>query len=617
MSKLPVSKSRFSQESPPAKRRKVFNDITGTMNKSPLSQHQLNTNKSHIPVPKPDLLSIRNSKKASAPVPTRSHSNLDKAMYSRLKNLCETDPTAKDSSLNLKKFNEFYERSNGLNNEKNKDKFKKDLLRSKELDAQIEELKKKIEHQKQYNKEIIENSNNLKLAKNDIEVDLNRVNLQIDQLKFSNDKFLVHLKNLKTTELKDEQNQLLKQLDEFKSMLIKELDNANNFDNTELKSKIADLKQEKMSLTKKLNELNDSMILKLEAKQQEFEERFSNLLNSKENKIDELSNLNSKLKENSTQIELKISKINDDLNELMKKNCKLENEINFQNEIISSNGCSIKDLNKEISLLRFQESEINEKLNSKLDELNTVNKNFNDSNIKIEKERNLRRRLQNSIEEINGKLRVYINLLNDDVEVFEHRKLKFNSINYEFDKVFYNKDNFKFNEFTILAENVFKNSNVSFINCGNLNNSLDLIKSVHNTLMNRENKYSNFKYTYNLQIVDTKTSTDQLGDGEVEISFDNNSSEISSTSILLNEFQYDVKINDLTLLKITINNNTSIHILNVSSVDVLEKYFTSNNEKSSMLKFIYESTKTVTIFNIDNDYQMLNIAKRINSKSAK
>lgn len=493
-----------------------------------------------------------------------------------------------------------------------------------------------LDHLNNEKLKINEDSKNLKNIINNLDIEINLINLEIANSRNN-------LKKIEEYELKKfriENNEILiKNKEYFNDLKLKfesEFKKYKEFENNKFNDDFINL-ENKIKL--KLNERNliyDEINKKLLIKKLEFDNKINELFKFQEDENNKLLlNFESKLNE-TNQLKQDFNNLNLKLNDLKIGINSTEKLLNIENDIKNNSNLEMNELLKELENLSNKDLEISNKLILISKNYENV-KNLNDlSNLKIQKEKNLKRRIQNSIEEINGKLRTYVNI-EQNIEVeneIEFDLIKIDEDIFKFNKIFKNeKNNEIINETLTLTENILKNINLSIM-VFNFNDELfkDLINSTLNFWKLRINieKFKPFEFKFTFQIFELKNDkfTNLITNDDVDINNLNESEHqpIQSLENSLNSIKSKNPI-FVNLISTKSNDENSIKstcsFIKLSKDTIIDEEFKEilknlNNDHKNLLlnhlKSIYKNTKTLSLININaNDVKLLKIAQFINS----
>lgn len=525
-----------------------------------------------------------------------------------------------------------------------------DIQRRKldELNRRIKEFKEKHEELSRSKISLQRNAIDLKSKIDDAEVNSINVVHKIEVLEKSVEKNIAHEEQMNTVKLKEQQNILIRELDELKGMLNQELQNAQMYKDDQSADEIKKLEEEVNHLSLTLTSLRQGTKERLDKERENLEKELQKVVALEEAKGEELakkfeekSNELEGLKSQLDNLESQIAAIQTERAELTKKT---EKQLEFQ----STYDEKFNSLEQEIKELALQNKAIDAELADVTQESTKVSALYDESHNKLDKEKMLRRRIENSIQELNNKLRVYIRVLETDSS--EKLALEFNKPNedqkqnltlndsyFTFDKVFSNElnDQIISDEIVCLTENNLNGANVSIIVAGYEDETLvhELLRTTIHNLKQREDKYKPKQWEFNYKIqylsITTEGVVDLVAKTPTSVKIENRTIQTNAKAIesLDNLRDLETPRNASTLIKITVSGSNpqksftaSTYLMNLSQIkssDLIlhavtkvrdNKFSTSEFSESPMhqlIHFLYSNTKSLTLFNLTNDSSQL------------
>ncbi len=650
MSKLPISNTtRTNQGSPPIKNRKALNNITQVINSPTFSKHstlnkdlanrrslKIESKNQRIPqtsIPTGSFISeaMQTARKYSLAASKLESKRTEKS--NRQSNIFDssslTDPAALKKQQQME---ERFEKYVGVQRQK-----------LEELNRQIRESKEKVEELTRLKNGLTRNAIDLKSKIDDSEVNVINMDHKIEMLEKSVEKTINHEEQMNTIRLKEQQNILIRELDEFEGMLNQELQNAVDYKDDESVNEIAKLNEESNHLSHMLSSLNQATKERLNKEVDHLEKELTKIVAAEEAKGDELAKI---FESKSTDLEgfkAKVDAVKSEVRKVKDEREELSGRIRNQLEFQSSYDDKLTEVQRRIQDLTIQNSDIDDELRKVTQECETVTTQYNESLHKIDKEKKLRRRIENTIQELNGKLRVYTRILNHDSDEKipfkinqqdddQRQNLTIGETYHTFDKVFDAglSDPEISDEIVCLSENNLNGANVSIVVTGFEETTLihDLLKATMKNLIQREEKYKPkhwcFNYTIQYLSITTEGVVDLLSGDKSSIKLENRSIQTDAQTISSIEEIKDIEVpNDAsTLIKITVSGSNlqksiiaSTYLMNLSQIKssdlilhavtkIRENKFSSTEFSQSpmyqLIHFLYSNTKALTLVNLSN-----------------
>lgn len=672
MSKLPLPNNRSNHGSPPVKNRKALSNITEVINSPKFSKNNTINTEPQRPTLKMDT---RKQRVPKTSIPT-SHISSETMLKVRGLSLAGSElqsrkPEKSNRKSNIFDSTSFKDPAAIKKQEELEQRFEKyvDVQREKleELNRQINESKRKMEELTKSKNSFARNTFDLKSKIDEAEVNIIHMEDKIQTLQKNVEKTIAHEEQMNTVKLKEQQNLMIRELDEFKGMLNQELQNAQAYKDDEAVKEIAKLEEESNHVSLTLNSLKQATKERLDKEREHLEKELEKIVTKEESKGDELAK---KFEEKSNFIDglkIKVKELESKIMGVDNEKKEFDNEMQQHLKLQSTYNDEFNELEKQVQELELKDSNIDQELSNINHEHESVTALYNESHHKIDKERKLRRRIQNSIQELTNKLRVYTRILDHETS----NKLSFN-INqqdedgkqnlilddkkyYTFDKVFTEefKDQEVCDEIVCLSENNLNGANVSIIMTGFEDNTLiqELLKTTFNNLIQREDKYKSkqwvFKYTIQYLSITTEGVVDLLTGTQSNVKLENRSVQTDAKSIeSLSDISHIEPPSDAsTLIKLIVSGTNpqksfiaSTYLINLSqikSTDLIlhavtkikdNKFSTSEFAESPMYQLIhclYANTKTLTLVNLSNNVEnlkenekLLEIANFINQVDA-
>jgi chromosome segregation ATPase len=640
-SKLPVPQSRLIHDSPPVKNRKALNELTEMINYSPKYSAKASTIPSSIPLPKLDIKKTRKPQRTSIPQPSQPIQSvqISAQVKERMRSLSEAHSglRLRDSKPRIGRFStsSFQDPSAAKKDTVMEDRIlklievEKDKLH--EFDKKINQAKRQNENFEKMKITLMRDVSHFKTQISDTEVGIINMEHKIESAAEKVRREKTHDEQMFTLKLKEVQNQMVRELDDFKVMMEQELANARNYKDNESQQEIVKLETELEELRKQADALRKLHENKLSRERALMEEKMEKVIQNEEMKGGEL------MKEYEAKLE-KLAKLNHELDEVQTENesiiCeikKLDSEISEQKNIGDAISKSAEKLTTQISKLKLEQSELDRHLTELTTQSHEIDNIYEDSSNRLKKERHFRRRIENSIEDLLGKHRVYLTIP-DDSHIEENdvdpscELLNWNGLLYQFNKIFKTSDEFKFEEICSVAEYIFNGCNVSFILSGDDSTlTSSMLEQCHKLLHDRESRYltKGWKFDYSMQGVNItpKGVFDIYTSQPCGIKVENRS--ITSTSLsrpLETSFELSSEQDSSTLIKLTLDAQSTtrsytshVYFLDLSHIQSLpliqkaiskiqlNKYGSTefDNPMYQLIHQLYANTKIVTLLNMD------------------
>ncbi|KAH3686833.1 hypothetical protein WICPIJ_002200 [Wickerhamomyces pijperi] len=235
----------------------------------------------------------------------------------------------------------------------------------------------------------------------------------------------IHEAKMSTFKIQEEQNIIMRELDDMKLLLEEQLKHAENYKDEESDKEMIRMEEEMVQLGYTLKILDDSNQDRLKKHKAELESKFQVYIKEQELK-------NEQLTKNYETKTVELDKIRDKLEHVRAQMKGLDSALlRVQDEIkeveyLKQNSLSIEShLLQEIERLKLEEGKRQAYLEKTQDQYNDADNHYQMTMHRYTKEQTIRRKIENSIEELESKLRVYARILGNDI--------KSNRISFEFD----------------------------------------------------------------------------------------------------------------------------------------------------------------------------------------
>jgi hypothetical protein len=399
---------------------------------------------------------------------------------------------------------------------------------------------------------ISEDTELLKRKIDDAEVEIVNVESKISQAQRDLDSSKVYEEQRFTLIFKERNSQILKDLEELESEGKRALEKAQRTDNKDLKEEIVALETEVKEKSAERDELNELIDQKLEKRRKQLDLDMEKAIVVEESKNEEFYK----------DFEIKTDEVNklNEQEDLLKDSMqKMQGEIDIidadvekAKEIESISDSKLEDLLKQLAALEESEFEVDLELQKITEEADQVASIYDSTKVKIEKEKSLRRRIQNSIEDYNGKLRTYVKINNgsDDLKVeYDDKDVELQTVSidnqqYRFNKIFTKKHEEEIiQEIITFTENALKGISLSLFSINTdsyINNQL--IESTLEFWTNRAaavERYQKWKYTYSFQAFQYDDATEGFIDLQTKLNTDISyeDSRLESNSSVIRDFE--------------------------------------------------------------------------------
>lgn len=646
-SKLPVPSSRLVHDSPPVKNRKALNELTEMINSPKYSMKDPSHQQSSIPVPKLEVQKTRRTHRSGIPTPQPIH--VPAQIKERLRSLSDAHSSMKlrDTKPRMGRFSLAGQDPSAI---KRDSLMEERIIKLIEVETdKIHELDKKIKETKRLNEEygkartlLMRDISNFKSEVINAEVGI--VNME-DKMQNSIDnlaKEKLHNEQLYTLKLREVQNQMVRELDEFKAMMEQELASVRNYNDAEAQSEIATLEAEQSETTNEVDQLRKAHQEKLKAESELKEKELELVVQSEEAKGEELTKEYALNMELLSQLQDEFDSTQSDIDAISHEISRLDVELSNSKLSQSSVKEETDKLMQQISSLRKESTELDKTVTQITMETNETNGIFEESLNKLKRERHFRRRIENSIEDLTGMHRVYLRVPDDSNTTdcdgdTSLQELHANDTTYVFSRIFKASDELISEETCSLVESALNGCNVSFILTGDdCTMASSIMGQCHIMLHEREPKLRGWKFNYQVQTVNITPNGvfDMNSEKSCEIKVENRA--IVSTSDVCeytSGFKLNTPADSSLLVKISIDARSdarsftsSVYILDLSHIDSLPllqqaiakigqgkcgtKEF--DHPMYQLVHQLYANTKIVTMLQLDElDAQWLELGRMI------
>lgn len=654
MSKLPVSNTRVSHGSPPVKNRKALSNITEVINSPTFSKHStLNKEISNRPTLKIETRK-QNLPKTSIPSGNFSLETMQKVRsFSLAASKLESKTKGRSSSQsNVFDTSSMRDPAAIKKQQEMEERFEKyvEVQRQKleELNRQTKESNEKLEELTRSKNTLTRTAIDFKSKIADAEVNIINMDHKLELLEKSVEKTITHEEQMNTVRLKEEQNILIRELDEFKGMLNQELQHAQVYKDDESTKEISKLEEESNHLSLTLNSLEQATKERLNKEVELLEKELEKIVVMEESKGEALAKQFEEKTISFDELKSKVEGVLSKVDIVKSERKALELEAQEQLDSQSTYKNRLAELERQIQETMSQNDEFDAELHMVTQECESVTSQYEEAHSKIEKEKKLRRRIENSIQELQNKLRVYTRVLDhgaDDHLSFkinqqddeERQNLTIGEQYYIFDKVFspeFNDDEIS-DEIVCLTENNLNGANVSIVMTGHEENILihQLLKTTMINLNQREEKYKhkqwNFSYSIQYLSITTQGVVDLISGEASSIRLENRRIQTDCKSVTSLEEVKDINpptdASTLILIDVCGSNphkkfHASTYLMNLSTIKssdlilhavtkVREGKFSSSEFSESpiyqLIHFLYSNTKVLTLVNLSNSVSNL------------
>lgn len=548
-SKLPVPQRR-EHDSPPVKNRKALNELTEMINHSPKyaakAASESPQNASFV-MPKLEMSRTRK-------LPVAQHHQksgivqpmqIPPQMKERMRSLSEqhsglrlrdTKPrTGRFSSLGTTNTQELSMKHGGVSVEER-------LLKLATVEREkLFELEKKIRAARGTSDEIekikstlMKGISKLKSEIGSTEVGIINIEDKLESTRLIVQKEKIHDEQMCTLKLKEIQNQLLREQDEFKAMMEQELANARDYKDEQSQQEIVTLEFELKEITREVELIRTKHEEKLTKEKLVMEEEMNKLIKMEEHTGEELSKHYETKMSTLNKMNEELDGVQANIDDITNEVKKIDEELQLQRDAQSGVTDAVDKLLAQISGVKEESSILEDELSMITQEANEVDQRYKDSLDRLRKERHFRRRIENSIEDIQGKHRVYVVVPEKcQVKEIDHnpslQQLIHDDATYEFNKIFHASDELICEETCSLMESVFTGCNVSFIITGGDDSDVlsNLMKQSKQLISERQQKWIQRGWSFDYSVQSVKITErgvfDLLDDSPCEIKLENRS----------------------------------------------------------------------------------------------
>lgn len=430
----------------PEKIRRALSDLNGQEINSP-HHKELHQQQKHLPhkkmfqAPPPKLASLNSSsqqRKSKLPVFTMSKSKRDelRAMISGSNNYDES------SSTNI--FRSPVRKANSATISMQQDpealKIRKEIERKLTKMVELEQdrlndLESDLKEAKTDSMRLSSKITNLEAAirtsKNQNDVNISTVATLEDKLHLENQKInstKIHEAKMSTFKIQEEQNIIIRELDDMKMLLEEELRHAQDYRDQESEKEMVKMEEEIVQLKHALKILDESNQERLKANKEQLEIQFQDYIKEQELKNEQLTK-NYDLKTNELEkMKIKLDQVKSQLKELKTSVLRIKDELK-EIDYLKQNSMSIEShLLQEIERLKLEQSVKLTQLEQATNSHSSADVEYKRTVQRYTKEQTIRRKIENSIEELESKLRVYVRILSHG-----NKSSGGNTISFDFD----------------------------------------------------------------------------------------------------------------------------------------------------------------------------------------
>lgn len=517
-----------------------------------------------------------------------------------------------------------------LNNEKLYEKLK---AKEKHQEETIEQFNNQLSSLQNEKEQLTTQTRALQSSIYDIEQTINEFQNHLEELQRSTNKktdTLIRSYKLKCQEkewtLNNEYEKLLKEQEDELSSLEKYWD-VSNTDNTEL----AIFKQEQDSLNQKISELQDqfqrtrlSNEQEITSQRETLTKQFELYRDERERSLEILKNLKNNKQNQLQSIQNDVSNTSDQLIHLEQSSLDIQKRIDEKENLSTTLKSSTGSLKDNIYQLDTKIEERQKKIDKLSIDVKNASDDFNIYFNKLQKEINLRRKLSNTILELKGNMRCFINILSTpgvslpielldtmiNSDGLDGSTITINkSEQFIFDKVFDIDTSIedRFGEIGYLLEDGLSGYYISFINCGYLfpvneftetiNMTISRLISVSQVLKQKKQWLLEFDYQF-VAIDDVNNIVKDISDGSsASISPRDHSLVISSNKMV--DFKSVIDSFDRA---ITFSTSSLLFAINISGTNTTRG--TSLNSTIYLLNCFGEKAWNHDIINSPNVTEM-------------
>lgn len=668
-SRLPVPSLRYTHDSPPVKTRKALEEVTGTVNQSPTFSKTLNTSANSNPISAKKIQSMPNSlphtQNTGIPAPRMLELPKQRRPKAMVTSASLQSSTARQSlrafsdanskvpsSSKLAVHSRTGVRSTSLGMQdpevlkrqfKNQENLMKMISVQRErvdhTEKLIAESKKKSDELEKRRYDIQRSISTFKTKISDAEVSLINVDHKLGMAKHAAVKERHHEEQMLTLKLKEDQNAMLRELDEFKAMMDQELEKARMYHDDESNKEIEALQSKLNVVSKDIGALRRANDKEYGAEKDKLEKELNYLIYEEEKKGEASTKKYETTAQELSDLTESFEKTKMDVVTLESLNETLRDQIKHKEEIVSTSKSMTADLISQIEQLKKDNELIDGEVDQATEDAAAVDQKYQMSVTKMHKEKLFRQRIENSIDGMVGKLRVYARVLPTDASVLNISAveedpgvavLSHGDETYFFNKVFSPQlSNHEISsESCSLVENALNGCNVSIIMSGSEDDTLTpvLLRQCLAALREREERYisKSWAFEYGIQItcITPNGVSDAMTSESSEIKLENRSVNSTASSTSPDNIpKFQTEENSSTLIKITITAKSphksftsSIYILNLTRIEsfdlihntttkVSQNKFSTTEFEHSMYQLVhslYSNTKVVTLVNIDD-----------------
>lgn len=653
MSKVPVPRSRLAHDSPPVKSRKALDEVTEKINHSPKFRRKLDKSEEEEDreevtgiVPRMEIQKTRRVHRTSG-IPMLHSSQLPQQIKDRVRSLSEASSGLKlrDREPNTSRFTlvsmqshqskrPWATRDPNLELRLNK-LVQVEQEKIRELDKKIKEARHENEGCEKRKSCLMRNISRLKTEISNIEVGIINIDEKMESMKLVMEKEKAHEEHMVTLKLKEAQNQMLRELDEFKSMMEQELQTVKDYKDEKSQNEIVELKRQLDELSDKASHLKQARENRIQKERESLQLKLDDVVTTEQKKGEHITRLiEDKMTLFSEQNE-ELGKVQDAIKSISDRIRSIESENAHQMDIQSNFTQTHEELISKINTLQVESGSVDSKLATITQQKNDVHMEYQNALQKLRKERHFRRKIENSIEDMVGKHRVYVQVPTgshvEDVETdpsLQQLVLDDGSY-YQFNKVFIKNDEMMCQETCSLMENLFNGCNVSLLLMGNDDNTSNLLGSMVNScwdlIHDVEHRFKQRGWNFDCSVqsvkVDPNGVFDLFDSSPCAVKVENRSVIMSTKS---KEF---TKVHELCndsnssiLMKLTLKSNkgertitSNAYFLDLTRIDALP-LVSKAIDKVQLLKFgtlefespmyqlvhqLYSNTKVITMINVD------------------
>lgn len=656
MSKVPVPRSRLAHDSPPVKSRKALDEVTEKINHSPKFRRKLDRSEAEDEdgdegemtgaVHKMEIQKTRRVHRTSG-IPMLHSSQLPQQIKDRVRSLSEASSGLKlrDREPNTSRFalvstqthqskRPWAMRDSNLELRLNK-LVQVEQEKIRELDKKIKDARHQNEGCEKQKTCLMRNISRLKTEISNTEVGIINIDEKMESMKLVMEKEKAHEEHMVTLKLKEAQNQMLRELDEFKSMMEQELQTVKDYKDEESQAEIVKLKRELDEISDKASHLRQERENRIQQERESLQLKLDDVVTTEQKKGEQITQRIEDKMTLFTEQNEELGKVQEAIKSITDRIKSIESENAYQMDIRSNFTQSHDELISKINTLQVESDSVDSKLATITQQKNDVHKEYQNALQKLCKERHFRRKIENSIEDMVGKHRVYVQVPTgshvEDVETdpsLQQLVLDDGSY-YQFNKVFIKGDELMCQETCSLMENLFNGCNVSLLLIGDDDNTSNLLGSMVNNcwdlIQDVEHKFKqrgwNFDYSVQSVNVDPNGVFDLFDSSPCAVKVENRSVMMSTEPREFTKVRETCNDPDSsTLMKLTLksrkgerNISSNAYFLDLTRIDALP-LVSKAIDKVQLLRFgtlefenpmyqlvhqLYSNTKVITMINVD------------------